>query len=102
MVHELVEKLGPQVLPRSTVVPGQPVPSDSGDRPFGEHPRDDVREHRTGLVVWQPARAGLLDGPLRGFGVDPHGDIGQLDQQRMLGDPLTIGDRGSEDVQNFQ
>ena len=59
-------------------------------------------EHRAGLVVRQPACARLLPGPLRGLGVDPHCDVRQFDRQRILRQPLPIGDRRREHVQDLE
>ena len=55
VLGELVEQVRPQFLPGCPIIPGQPAPADAGDRPFGEHPRDDVSEHRARVVVRQPA-----------------------------------------------
>ena len=41
-------------------------------------------------------------GPLRGLGVDPHRDVRQFDRQRILRQPLPIGDRRREHVQDLQ
>ncbi len=80
VLGELVEQVRPQFLPGCPIIPGQPAPADAGDRPFGEHPRDDVSEHRARVVVRQPAGACFLPGPLRRLRVDPHRDVRQFDQ----------------------
>ena len=101
MVGEFSEQVRPQLLPRIAVVSGQPAPADSGYRPFGEHVGDDFDERRACLVVRQPARARLLDRPLRSLGVDPHGDVRQFDRQRAFGQSLAVGDRRREHVQDL-
>ena len=101
VVGQLCEQIRPQLFPCLAVLPRQPASADPGYRTLGEHVRDDLAEHRAGPVVRQPARARLLDGPLRGFGVDSHCDVRQFDRKRVFGYALPIGDRRREHVQDL-
>ena len=102
MVFQFVDQVGAQVLPGGAVVTGQPSAPDPGDRAFGQHPGDDVDEHRPGLVVRRSAGPRFLDGPLGGLGVDTHRDVGEVDRQRIVGRPLAVGDRRRQDVEHLQ
>lgn len=99
---QLVEHLRLQLRPGLLVLPGQPAPADAGDGALGEHVGDDLDEGRAGLVVRQAGVARLLPGPLRGLGVDADRDVLQLDLQRLLRQPLPVGDRRREHVQDPQ
>ncbi len=48
------------------------------------------------------ARPRLLPGPRRGLGVDLQPDAADGDRQRVLGQPLPVGDGGGEDVEHRQ
>ena len=102
MVFQFVDQVGAQVLPGGAVVAGQPAPADPGDRAFGQHPGDDIDEHRPGLIVRRSAGPRFLDRPLGGLGVDSHRDVGEADRQRIVGHPLAVGDRRCQDVEHPQ